>query len=163
VFISLSVVNLNDALAEEVTAVNTLPQTENSLADPATLKELNADITADNLDGIYREMATNSRWENIRPANDFNEAPYQLSIFSNKNGEDKERLWSQTKSIFGYGFGIIGLIALLPEDVSNWDSEEGVFNKWTDNVKAGPVWDRDTMALNFIGHPFFWRCLLSNR
>jgi opacity protein-like surface antigen len=155
VFISLSVVNLNDALAEEVTAVNTLPQTENSLADPATLKELNADITADNLDGIYREMATNSRWENIRPANDFNEAPYQLSIFSNKNGEDKERLWSQTKSIFGYGFGIIGLIALLPEDVSNWDSEEGVFNKWTDNVKAGPVWDRDTMALNFIGHPFF--------
>jgi opacity protein-like surface antigen len=155
VLICSLLVTLNYAVAEEFNAVNASPQSENHLSNPTKHTELSADITTDNLEGIYREMATNSRWENIRPANDFNEDPYQLSIFTNKNGEDKERLWSQTKSIFGYGFGIIGLIYLLPEDVSNWDKEEGVFNKWTDNVKAGPVWDRDTMALNYIGHPFF--------
>ncbi len=117
--------------------------------------QLSPAITADNLDDIYREMASNSRWENLTPADDFYQSPYQISIFSPQNGEDGDRLWSQTSSIFAYGFGIIGIIALLPEDVSNWDSEEGIFNKWTDNVKNGPVWDRDTGMLNFVGHPYF--------
>lgn len=138
--------------AVEVTDVNSF---EAPAKDSVPSTSLTADITVEKLDDIYRETATNSRWENIRPVNDFNETPYQFSIFTANNGEDKQRLLSQTKSIFGYGFGIIGLIALLPEDVSNWDQEEGIFNKWTDNVKAGPVWDRDTAALNFIGHPYF--------
>ena len=117
--------------------------------------ELTPEITVDNLDDIYREMATNSRFENLTPSEDFFQSPYQVSIFSSTNGEDRDRLWSQTNSIFAYGFGVIGLIALLPEDISNWDKEEGIFNKWTDNVKGGPVWDRDTGALNLIGHPYF--------
>lgn len=124
------------------------PQTKDSV-------ELTPAITVDNLDDIYREMATNSRFENLTPAEDFFQSPYQVSIFSDANGEDRDRLWSQTNSIFAYGFGVIGLIALLPEDISNWDKEEGIFNKWTDNVKGGPVWDRDTGALNLIGHPYF--------
>jgi hypothetical protein len=123
-------------------------QTENDI-------ELTPEITVDNLDDIYREMATNSRFENLTPSEDFFQSPYQVSIFSSTNGEDRDRLWSQTNSIFAYGFGVIGLIALLPEDISNWDKEEGIFNKWTDNVKGGPVWDRDTGALNLIGHPYF--------
>jgi len=172
----LLLLSLNSVVAKESAVVNDITQIDDKLTDVSTRSsvdsstvnttinnstntakdtELSVEISTNNLDDIYREMPTNSRWENIRPVNDFNKDPYQLSIFSNKNGEDKERLWSQTKSIFGYGFGIIGLIALLPEDVSNWDSEEGFFNKWTDNVKAGPVWDRDTMGLNFIGHPYF--------
>jgi len=117
--------------------------------------KLSPAITTENLDKIYREMPTNSRFENLTPTPDFFQSPYQLSIFSPQNGEDSERLWSQTRSIFAYGFGVIGLIALLPEDISNWDKEEGVFNKWTDNVKSGPVWDRDTGMLNLIGHPYF--------
>ena len=117
--------------------------------------QLSPAITADNLDEIYREMATNTRWENLTPAKDFYQSPYQISIFSPENGEDGARLWSQTSSIFAYGFGIIGIIALLPEDVSNWDKDDGIFNKWSDNVKDGPVWDRDTGMLNFVGHPYF--------
>ncbi len=117
--------------------------------------KLSPAITADNLDDIYREMATNTRWENLTPAENFYQSPYQVSLFSPENGEDGARLWSQTSSIFAYGFGIIGIIALLPEDVSNWDKDEGIFNKWSDNVKAGPVWDRDTGMLNFVGHPYF--------
>jgi len=112
-------------------------------------------ITVDNLEEVYREMATNTRFENLTTSPDFFKSPYQVSIFSAENGEDGARLWSQTSSIFAYGFGVIGLIALLPEDISNRDKEEGIFNKWSDNVKNGPVWDRDTGALNLIGHPYF--------
>lgn len=107
------------------------------------------------LEEVYREKPTNSRWENLSPSVDFYDSPYQMSLFSPQNGEDADRLWSQTTSVFAYGFGVIGLIALLPEDVSNWDSEKGIYGKWADNVKAGPTWDRDTGALNLIGHPYF--------
>lgn len=96
-----------------------------------------------------------TRWENLEVKGDFYQSPYQISLFSPENGEDKARLWSQTKSVFAYGFGVIGVIALLPADISNWDSEEGIYDKWFDNVSAGPVWDRDTGPLNFIGHPYF--------
>jgi hypothetical protein len=159
-------------LAISLTASALLPlqsiaQTANDVAEksPAALNEsstkVNSEtditpaITVDNLDEIYREMATNSRWENLTPTSDFYQSPFQVSLFSPQNGEDGARLWSQTSSIFAYGFGVIGLIALLPEDISNWDKEEGIFNKWSDNVKNGPVWDRDTGMLNLVGHPYF--------
>ena len=76
-------------------------------------------------------------------------------MFSADNGEDSARLWSQTQSIFAYGFGVIGVISLLPEDISNWDKEQGIYDKWFENVSSGPVWDRDTGPLNLIGHPYF--------
>ncbi|PKG80930.1 DUF3943 domain-containing protein [Colwellia sp. 75C3] len=136
-------------------AQDTTPERSSESQQATSEIQLSPAITTENLDEIYREMATNSRFENLTPAPDFFQSPYQLSIFSPQNGEDSERLWSQTRSIFAYGFGVIGLIALLPEDISNWDKEEGVFNKWTDNVKSGPVWDRDTGMLNLIGHPYF--------
>jgi opacity protein-like surface antigen len=117
--------------------------------------QLSPEITSENLDEIYREMATNSRFENLTPAADFFQSPYQVSLFSPQSGEDVERLLSQTRAILGYGFGVIGLIALLPEDISNWDKEEGIFSKWSDNVSSGPVWDRDTGMLNLVGHPYF--------
>eukprot|EP00487_Bulimina_marginata_P012641 TRINITY_DN9036_c0_g1_i1.p1 TRINITY_DN9036_c0_g1~~TRINITY_DN9036_c0_g1_i1.p1 ORF type:complete len:117 (+),score=5.77 TRINITY_DN9036_c0_g1_i1:230-580(+) len=69
--------------------------------------------------------------------------------------KNSERLWSQTKSIFGYGLGVVGFIYLLPEDVSNWDKEGEVFRKWGSNVTEGPVWDRDAPWINYIGHPYF--------
>ncbi len=50
------------------------PQTVNSVA-------LTPAITVDNLDDIYREMATNSRFENLTPAEDFFQSPYQVSSF----------------------------------------------------------------------------------
>jgi hypothetical protein len=129
--------------------------TSNELLKEQNEVELTSVVMVDNLDIIYREMPTNSRWENLTASTDFYESPYQMSLFSPQNGEDGERLWSQTSSIFAYGFGVIGLIALLPEDISNWDNEQGLLNKWSDNVKDGPVWDRDTGMLNFVGHPYF--------
>jgi len=109
----------------------------------------------DQLESIYRHQITNSIWENQTIESNFYDSPYQVSIFSAQNGEDSERLWSQTKSVFGYGFGVIGLLYVLPESFTNWDKEGDDFIKWGENVKAGPLWDRDDVPVNWIGHPYF--------
>lgn len=126
-----------------------IANTDKSLED--TVKEKQAL----EIEEVYVNKPNNSTWELKEVSSDFYDSPYQISIFSAEHGEDKARLWSQTKSIFGYGFGVIGIIALLPEDISNWDKEEGIFNKWSENVTEGPVWDRDNGPLNLIGHPYF--------
>jgi hypothetical protein len=53
---------------------------------------------------------------------------------------------------------VFGVLWVLPESVTNWDKEEmkenGITDKWKQNVKAGPVWDSDNFFLNFIAHPY---------
>ncbi|PSU56321.1 DUF3943 domain-containing protein [Photobacterium aphoticum] len=99
---------------------------------------------------------SNSTWEEAWHPDSVYDSPYHVALFSAENGEDKARLWSQTKSIFWYGVGVAGFIALLPEDISNWDtSDDRLFEKWWDNVRQGPVWDRDVWYINYIGHPYF--------
>jgi hypothetical protein len=110
-----------------------------------------ADIVA----SYYPQKYPVIRWENLNIKDDIYQSPYKVSLFSSENGEDSARLWSQTQSIFAYGFGVIGIISLLPEDVSSWDKEAGIYNKWFENVSSGPVWDRDKGPLNLIGHPYF--------
>ncbi len=86
------------------------------------------------------------------------ESPYKITLWNPKHGEDKDRLWSQTKLMFGLGVGVAGFIALLPPDISNWDrsdGDDGLAKKWWDNVRAGPVWDEDVWTINYIGHPYF--------
>ena len=100
-------------------------------------------------------MLTNSSFEYNEGLPITFENPYTVSLFNAQNGENSDRLWSQTKSIFGYGLGVVGFIYLLPEDVSNWDKEGEVFRKWGSNVTEGPVWDRDAPWINYIGHPYF--------
>ena len=107
------------------------------------------------LESIYVNEITNTIWENQTVESHFYDNPYQVSLFSPKNGEDSDRLWSQTKSVFGYGFGVIGLLYVLPESFTNWDKESDDFIKWGENVKAGPLWDRDDVPVNWIGHPYF--------
>lgn len=85
-------------------------------------------------------------------------SPYEITLFNARLGEDKERLWSQTKLIFGLGVGVSVAIAALPRDVSGWKRED--FLKygpviWWENVKGGPVWDQDAWYLNWVGHTYF--------
>lgn len=99
---------------------------------------------------------SNTSWEDQVKPDDVYDSPYSVSLFSAPNGEDKERLWSQTKSMAWYGVGVAGVIALLPEEISNWDdSSERLLEKWWNNVRDGPVWDRDVWYINYIGHPYF--------
>ncbi|SHI26337.1 DUF3943 domain-containing protein [Ferrimonas marina] len=107
-------------------------------------------------ESIYRPAITNTSWEQIDREASIYDSPYKVSLFSAEHGEDKERMWSQTKSIAGYGLGVAGFLALLPSDFTNWDKEDAqLASKWWNNVTGGPVWDRDVWYINYIGHPYF--------
>jgi opacity protein-like surface antigen len=99
---------------------------------------------------------TNSSWEDkIRPDGVY-DSPYKIALFSTPNGEDGERLWSQTKSVAWYGIGVASFLTLLPRDTTNWDeSNDKLLEKWWDNVREGPAWDRDSWDINYISHPYF--------
>ncbi|WP_019615550.1 DUF3943 domain-containing protein [Psychromonas ossibalaenae] len=109
-------------------------------------------------EGPYQVKPTNSAWEEKQITPSFYDSPYRVSLFNAENGEDSDRLLSQTYSIFGYGFAVIGALALMPESVTNWDDSSRDNNlgaKWLENVKAGPVWDRDDWYINVVGHGYF--------
>ncbi|MEW8508197.1 MAG: DUF3943 domain-containing protein [Candidatus Thiodiazotropha sp.] len=58
---------------------------------------------------------------------------------------------------FGYQFFIVGLLYVMPEDISSWseeDKEEYTFEKWRDNV-THPRWDPDEWYINYILHPYW--------
>ena len=59
-----------------------------------------------------------------------------------------------------FAIGTIGVIALLPENISQWTNEDKKFTdarellqKHAHNIAKGPVWDNDAWAVNYIGHP----------
>jgi len=135
---------------------------------PQTLADNNQNNVAANTDKLTIQKenesaslnkpieATNSFWEQFDVEDSFYENPYQISLFSPQHGEDEERLWSQTSSIFYYGLGAIAVLASLPDNVTNWEnSNENIGQKWVDNVTEGPVWDRDDIVLNYMLHPYF--------
>ncbi|MCF6222369.1 MAG: DUF3943 domain-containing protein [Flavobacteriaceae bacterium] len=72
--------------------------------------------------------------------------------------KDPKRLLYNAGLFAGTALVSFGVLWVLPESFTNWDKEEildyGLFNKWKDNVKAGPVWDKDDFFLNYIMHPW---------
>jgi hypothetical protein len=77
-----------------------------------------------------------------------------FSGFSDKN----KAALKDTRNLGLMSVGMMGLILALPEDVSNWDKDEmkldALGQKWKENVKAGPIVDKDDWAINYIGHPY---------
>lgn len=104
----------------------------------------------------YVNLPTNSVWENLEFDSSVYDSPYTISLFKPQNGEDAQRLWSQSKSAFGYMFAISSVSLLLPDSLRTYDdeSDKPLYQKWAENVKDGPVWDRDNWAYNYIGHPY---------
>ncbi len=102
-------------------------------------------------------VITNTIWQESKVDKQFYDDPYRISLFDEQNGENSERLWSQSKVLFGLSLGVAGVIAILPEETSNWgDSNNGsLIEKWVDNITEGPSWDRDGPIMNYIGHPYF--------
>ena len=72
--------------------------------------------------------------------------------------KDYKRLGLTTAMYAGTAVLAFGILWAMPESVSNWDKEEikekGLFWKWKENVKAGPVWDEDDWVLNYVTHPY---------
>lgn len=71
---------------------------------------------------------------------------------------DYTRLGYDTAMYLGVAVISFGILYAMPESVTNWDKqdmkENGIFHKWKENVKAGPVWDEDDWVLNWITHPY---------
>jgi len=100
-----------------------------------------------------RPWPTNSYWTALQIDPAIYGTPYQVSLFKPKNGEDGARVWSQTKSMLFYGAGVALFLAALPES-AGWDADNDILKNWVENVKAGPVWDHDNWAYNYIGHAY---------
>lgn len=83
------------------------------------------------------------------------DSPYNISLFWPENGEDGARAWSQTKSIFAYGLVAFGVLVALPEESTGWQKSDNIFDKWVENVKDSPEWDRNDFIYNYVGHAYF--------
>jgi hypothetical protein len=103
---------------------------------------------------LSRSWPTNSYWTILEVNPGTYDTPYKISLFNPQNGEDGARVWSQTKSMFFYGVGVALFLAVLPESATGWDTEADIFSKWWENVNAGPEWDRNNWAYNYIGHTY---------
>ena len=82
------------------------------------------------------------------------DAPYSMTA----NYPNYKRLALNTGVLYGAGFVTLGVLQLLPEDATSWNKKEITnrppFRRWVDNVKKGPVWDKDNAVFNYILHPY---------
>lgn len=69
-----------------------------------------------------------------------------------------ERLFTRTKYLIIFHMGLLGWMASLPESITKW--EPGTFSskqlpeQWVENVKEGPVRDKDLAVINYLFHPY---------
>jgi hypothetical protein len=98
---------------------------------------------------------TNSYWTPLEISPTAYDTPYHISLFKPQNGEDGARAWSQTKSVFVDGLGVLGVLAMLPEEYTGWETDSEIFKRWGYNAAEGPEWDRNKWAYNYIGHTYF--------
>lgn len=82
------------------------------------------------------------------------DAPYSMTA----NYPNYKRLALNTGVLYGAGFVTLGILQLLPEDATSWNKKEIMevppFRRWINNVKKGPVWDKDNAIFNYILHPY---------
>lgn len=70
---------------------------------------------------------------------------------------DWDGIKQDTKLFLLYQVGVVGVLYLMPQSVSQWDDEDksgNIFRKWDDNVNNLRK-DKDDWAINFVGHPYF--------
>lgn len=70
---------------------------------------------------------------------------------------DREGLRRDTAYFMGYQFAAVGILYLMPENVTGWSEEDKSdysMSKWWDNVK-NPQVDSDDFYLNYVIHPYW--------
>lgn len=83
--------------------------------------------------------------------------PFAITLFDSEPVEDQAYLWAQTKLFFAFGGVAVGVLAVMPKSVTNWDDDiwTTAHKKWWSNVTHGPVWDKDDFVMNYVMHPYF--------
>jgi hypothetical protein len=67
-------------------------------------------------------------------------------------GPDWVGLGRDTAFLIGYQVVAVGILFLLPEDVSNWDGKSHGAGQWVHNASR-PTFDEDGWPMNYIAHP----------
>lgn len=80
------------------------------------------------------------------------------SIVYPLNYKSYRRLGYNTALYMGVAVVTFSVLWVMPEDATNWNKQEmkeqGLFYKWKENVKAGPVMDENSYFINYILHPY---------
>ena len=124
---------------------------------------------------LNAKLITNSLYDvNSHPFGDYSypyesnmsdDNNYQISLIeseqdvTNKINPKYEKLIIELAYLQVLAVGTIGVIAVLPEGVSNWTEEDKTFAdgqellaKHAENIAKGPVVDNDSVAINYLGH-----------
>lgn len=71
------------------------------------------------------------------------------------SGDDN--IYTHTRNLGAASVATAGVLYLMPESVSKWDKDDlrngSLLEKYKDNVRRGPVVDKDDWVINYIGHP----------
>ena len=88
--------------------------------------------------------------------------PFHLSLKAHETQKVDERYENIMKDLAYlqvFAVGTIGVIAALPEGVSNWSEEDkkfadiqGLLEKHAQNLDEGPALDKDSWGINYVGH-----------
>lgn len=83
---------------------------------------------------------------------------YDMPYSLRDNYPNYKRLALNTGVLFGAGVLTLGVLYLLPEGATAWNKKEmketPFFSRWWNNVKKGPVVDKDNFVFNYILHPY---------
>lgn len=116
----------------------------------------------------FNEQAGNppSRWDSLFVAttpepltssSGLSDGSAEPSAASDEPSRDWDGLKQDTVYFLGYQFVIIGLLYMMPENISSWSEEEKEkysFGKWKNNVTE-PVKDEDDYFINYVLHPYW--------
>lgn len=84
------------------------------------------------------------------------EVEWQREVDISRLTSSEQNIYTSTRNASLAAVGVAGILYMMPESVSKWDKSKmkNLGQNWRDNVKEGPVVDKDDWAINFIGHPY---------
>jgi len=118
-------------------------------------------ISTDSSSVSINEIKTAPK-DSVNTTTSSNLAPLQkndsVSIDYPPKTRDYRRLGYNSALYVGAAVVTFGILWAMPESFTHWDKQamkdNGMFYKWKQNVKAGPVWDGDSWTMNYLAHPY---------
>lgn len=74
----------------------------------------------------------------------------------NRMNSQEKTIFTETRNLSFAAAGVAGLLYMMPTSISKWDREDirnNLGSKYQENIKNGPIKDKDDWAINYIGHP----------
>lgn len=87
---------------------------------------------------------------------DASKREWQREFDTSRLTSTQQDIYANTRNVSIAAVGVAGILYMMPESISKWDKNKmkNLGKAWRDNVKEGPVVDKDDWAINFIGHPY---------